>query len=381
MSSEVKLLGHFVVLLVLATSVESTAQETPSTRTAPVPTASSTGEGVEIREAFIRAKQEAEVAALEQGQLSRFHAEEGDFVKHGEPIAQLDDGIAKLALDLASIEVQIVEKETQETNSIAIAESAVSEARKMLEQAKIDAEAARSGANAKYAIQQADNEAKASEKSLQRAEDARQEFRSSISEQQLSNLTLARDQSLLKLEQAQHSQTQLELQARSKEALVGQQEASVKRLEDTLAKVRDDQATSLLKLASLTKQRDIAKERLDRRRIQAPFDGMIVERFIEEGEWIDAGKPVARLVRLDILQVEGFADATKVNMSCRGRKVRVRCGNVDVSNEIEGKLTFISPEVDRVNQQVHVIAEIPNSDLKLLPGLPARMWVLPESVK
>lgn len=356
-------------------------QESPAVRSSQVQSTSVVQEGVEIREAFIRAKQEADLATLEQGQLSSFHAVEGDFLKQGATIAQLDDGIARLALDLAIIEVQILEKETQESNSIAIAESALTESRKLLEQVKIDAESARAGATAKYTVQQAENDAKAGEENLKRVADARREFRASVSDQQLSNLTLARDQSLLKLEQTRHNQALMELQARAKEAAIGQQEAAVKRLEDTLAKTRSDHSTSILKLASLNKQRDIAGERLNRRRILAPFDGMIVERFIEEGEWADAGKPVVRFVRLDILQVEGFADASNINMGCRGRKVRVRCENIDVSHVIEGKLTFISPEVDRVNQQVHVVAEIPNTELKLLPGLPARMWVLPEALK
>ena len=369
----------FIFLGAMLSCTDLAGQESPAERSLQVQSTAVVQEGVEIREAFIRAKQEADVATLEQGQLSVFHSVEGDFLKKGATIAQLDDGIAKLALDLATIEVQVLEKETQESNSIAIAESAVTESRKLLEQVKIDAESARSGATAKYTVQQAENDAKAGEENLKRIADARREFRASVSDQQLSNLTLARDQSLLKLDQARHNQTLMELQARSKEAAIGQQEAAVKRLEDTLAKARSDHSTSLLKLASLNKQRDIAGERLNRRRILAPFDGMIVERFIEEGEWADAGKPVARFVRLDILQVEGFADASNINMSCRGRKVRVRCENIDVSHEIEGKLTFISPEVDRVNQQVHVVAEIPNAELKLLPGLPARMWVLPEA--
>lgn len=378
-ASYVNVTELFIFLVAMCSWDELAAQDSTVSRTPQVQTSSTVSQGVEIREAYIRAKQEADVATLEQGQLSKFHAVEGDFLKTGSLIAQLDDGIAKLALDLATIEVQILEKETQESNSIAIAESALTESRKLLEQVKIDAESARSGADAKYSVQQAENDATAGEENLQRAADARREFRSSISDQQLANLTLARDQSLLKLEQARHSQTLLDLQARAKAAAIGQQEAAVKRLEDTLTKVRGDHSTSFLKLASLNKQRDIAGERLNRRRIPAPFDGMIVERFIEEGEWADAGKPVARLVRLDILQVEGFADASKINISCRGRKVKVRCENVALNNEIEGKLTFISPEVDRVNQQVHVVAEIPNVELKLLPGLPARMWVLPES--
>ena len=43
--------------------------------------------------------------------------------------------------------------------------------------------------------------------------------------------------------------------------------------------------------------------------------------------------------------------------------------------EVTGKVTFVSPEVDPVNHQVRVWAEVDNTELVLRPGLAAEMTI------
>ncbi|MGC3972202.1 MAG: HlyD family efflux transporter periplasmic adaptor subunit [Pirellulales bacterium] len=42
------------------------------------------------------------------------------------------------------------------------------------------------------------------------------------------------------------------------------------------------------------------------RRVVAPIAGEIVETFFRPGEWVEPGKPLLRMVRLDRLRLEGF---------------------------------------------------------------------------
>ena len=49
----------------------------------------------------------------------------------------------------------------------------------------------------------------------------------------------------------------------------------------------------------------------------------------------------------------------------------------DAGHEFPGKITFVDPEVDPVNSQVRVWVEVLNQDLRLRPGMQAKMVMLP----
>ena len=130
-----------------------------------------------------------------------------------------------------------------------------------------------------------------------------------------------------------------------------------------------DQAEFEMAQAKLTeklKKHDFDKStlQLERRTIKAPFPGMIVQLKRRRGEWVDAATPVARLIRLNRLRAEGFVSSSIAPAKLVGRTATFR---VDGTRH-KGTLTFIHPEIDPVNQQVRVWAEIENEDLSLRPG-------------
>src|SRR5438445_6301914 len=97
---------------------------------------------------------------------------------------------------------------------------------------------------------------------------------------------------------------------------------------------------------------------------------MVVQVNPHHGEWVEAGKTVMRVLRVDRLRVEGFVHVEKLTRELVGRKVTL---TVDVAgqpgNEFEGAVVFVSPEVNPVKQQVRVWAEVENRKLLLRPGL------------
>lgn len=119
-----------------------------------------------------------------------------------------------------------------------------------------------------------------------------------------------------------------------------------------------------------------AAQTLERHQITAPIDGMVVEVNRRRGEWVEPGETVLRIVRIDRLRAEGFSDARLPRPDWIGRPVTIR---VDLGGPApepcSGKIAFVSPEIDPVNSQVVLWAEIDNPDLRLRPGLRGTMTI------
>lgn len=123
----------------------------------------------------------------------------------------------------------------------------------------------------------------------------------------------------------------------------------------------------------------IADLQIDRRRILAPFDGIVMERYADEMEWVQPGEPVLRIIQVSRLRIEGFVDAArvapggvKVGQLVRLENVRIRLDGersvpVDLGvarQPIEGRVVFVGQEL--VNHSYKVWAEVDN------------VWVTPD---
>ena len=127
---------------------------------------------------------------------------------------------------------------------------------------------------------------------------------------------------------------------------------------------------------------DAAENAIERRLITSPLDGVVVQLFPHEGEWMQPGDPLARVVRADKLRVEGYVDAARLNPEeVSGRLVTVEvtlaCGRRE---SFKGKIVFTSPLVES-GGDYRVFAEVENrqdtgSQLWLLrPGQTATMTI------
>jgi RND family efflux transporter MFP subunit len=137
-----------------------------------------------------------------------------------------------------------------------------------------------------------------------------------------------------------------------------------------------EQADRDLREASLTKSLkeqsiEVATKQLADHQITAPISGMVVQVFRKPGEWLNKGDPVVRIVRLDRLRVEAFVDGARFAANLVDCPVtfttQLPPGNVE--GRFDGKITFVSPEVQPVNGQVRVWAEVENPKLTLRPGV------------
>ena len=82
-------------------------------------------------------------------------------------------------------------------------------------------------------------------------------------------------------------------------------------------------------------QLQMARVKLERRNVRAPFDGMIVSVEQETGEWVETGTKMMRIIDLQTLEVEGFIEASRAQQGLTGKPVTI---------ELSGKYEEVSRE-------------------------------------
>jgi macrolide-specific efflux system membrane fusion protein len=266
-----------------------------------------------VESALLRLIQQVEVPARAQGVLTSIAAAEGDTVKLGDVLAQIDDSEAKLLQGRAAIELEVSQEEVKSDVAVRSAKKA-------------------------FQFNQEEH---------QRLERASQDIRGSISLSELAELKFRAEQSELDLEKALHD-------------------------------ARLNELTVDLKNQELA----LSKHNVAVRRIVAPINGAVVEVFRQPGEWVEPGDKVLRIVRLDRLRVEGLIQASDVTADLRNQPVSVTLelpgrGKRDFA----GKIVFVSPEINPVNGQVRIWAEVDNKDGTLKPGMRTRMILMPAPTK
>ncbi len=112
----------------------------------------------------------------------------------------------------------------------------------------------------------------------------------------------------------------------------------------------------------------LAKERLSDARITAPLSGILGERLVSPGDYVESGQPLVELVVMDPLEI-----SFSVPGKYRGR---VRTGQTaffsspSVADRVfSGETTFMSPTADASTRSIKIKARLSNEDNLLQPGL------------
>jgi RND family efflux transporter MFP subunit len=178
---------------------------------------------------------------------------------------------------------------------------------------------------------------------LRRAVESVERYAKSVSESELDQLRLTAERAALELEQARHLQEVAQLAVQQKQT-----------------------------------ELEFARRAVERCQVVAPLSGMVVQVKKRRGEWVEPGETVVRIVRIDLLRVEGFVHVADLPGDWAGRAVTLQ---VDLPGQgpsrFDGELVFVSPEVNPVNGQVRVWAEVNNRGLVLRPGLQGRLTIHP----
>jgi multidrug efflux pump subunit AcrA (membrane-fusion protein) len=156
---------------------------------------------------------------------------------------------------------------------------------------------------------------------------------------------------------------------------VGHAEVTVQRAEHASKRLAVE---AQLKAATL----QAANLRLSRRRIASPLDGIVTAIHLHEGQWVEAGKPVALVVDLQHLLVDCLIPIQKVDLKrLVGLEVRVEAGQVSTGGtpvRLAGKITSYDPQVSSQGM-IRVHAKIQNArqgqHWLLLPGMNVKLEV------
>jgi RND family efflux transporter MFP subunit len=111
----------------------------------------------------------------------------------------------------------------------------------------------------------------------------------------------------------------------------------------------------------------LAQQQLVDANILAPFDGIVENRRVSPGEYVQVGQPVITLVRTDRLRLTAGVPESKAGPIKKGQKVQIRVAGRD--EPVDAVISRVSPTVMQTSRSVRIEADVANPDLELQAGL------------
>jgi len=156
------------------------------------------------------------------------------------------------------------------------------------------------------------------------------------------------------------------------------------------AELQIEQSTHELNIAKVSvslreAELEVAEMQLERRQIEAPIDGIIVDRHVKPGEWVKPGDPVLRIVRINRVRIKASVPKSQVMPAeIANQPVAVRFSPESAvrlprgvkERAFQGRVGFVSPVVDPDGSYT-VWADVENVWFATAPGQPGQgFWVL-----
>jgi len=143
--------------------------------------------------------------------------------------------------------------------------------------------------------------------------------------------------------------------------LVQKKAASTRARDEAQAKLDNDRAAV-----------DLARIRLDKTEIRAPFSGLIGLRKVSVGAYVTAGQDIVDLVSTDPIKVDFSISERFLPMLKVGQKLEI---TVDAypGESFSGEVYALSPQVDPLGRSLALRAEVTNPEGRLKAGLFARV--------
>jgi membrane fusion protein YbhG len=126
---------------------------------------------------------------------------------------------------------------------------------------------------------------------------------------------------------------------------------------------------------------DIAETRLGYATLVSPFDGLVLSKSIELGEYVSAGTPIVTIGQMNNVWLRAYIDETDLGRVHVGQSAKVRTDSYP-NKTYPGQISFISSESEftpktvqtekeRVKLVYRIKIDIANLEMQLKPGMPA----------
>jgi membrane fusion protein (multidrug efflux system) len=251
-------------------------------------------------DAYVQADM-ASVAPKISGYVATVPIVENQFVKAGEPLVLMDDGDYRIALDQAEAQIATQHK------TLARISAQTEAAKASLQQAEAQkVSAAAAATNAKRATDR-----------------AAQLVQTKVGTQ------AALDDAQTALDQANAASIGADAQIASANANIGVLEAQYAEAQSTM---------KTLELA-----RDKAARDLSFTVLRAPYDGVVGNRSVEQGDMITPGKKLGVVVPMNKLYIVANFKETQLDRIVAGEKVRVSVDALSSHEEFEGTVSSLAP--------------------------------------
>ncbi len=119
---------------------------------------------------------------------------------------------------------------------------------------------------------------------------------------------------------------------------------------------------------------ELAKVRLSKHTIRAPYSGVAGIRKVSPGAYITAGQPIVNLEKIDTLKVDFKLPERYLAQVKNGQSVEIKVDALP-DQTFTGTIYAIDPHIDVNGRALSIRARLENPDLALRPGLFARISV------
>ncbi len=166
---------------------------------------------------------------------------------------------------------------------------------------------------------------------------------------------------------AQLDDSQLSAEVNRTEALYDQSKSSYKRIKSVVeqnAGTQQDLDDALANLKVAQANNELAKARLSKTRIVAPFDGMVGTRKVSVGTFLRTGQEITELANLNEIRVSFSAPERFLAQLKRNAAVIVS-STVFPGHDVKGKIIAIEPILDSETRNVNIVARVQNPETKI----------------
>jgi HlyD family secretion protein len=155
---------------------------------------------------------------------------------------------------------------------------------------------------------------------------------------------------------------------------------------EQLAGARAARRSAAQEVAALDAQVASIDDRIARSRSTSPLDGTVLTRYVESGEFVQAGQPLFKLASLDTLTFRAYVTNAQLTQLRLGQQVQVGVDRGDSMVALPGRITWIASTAEftptpiqtrdeRADQVYAVKVAVANPDRRLRIGMPGELLI------